>query len=562
MDLQPGQILGPYRIVERLTSGGMAKVYRALQPSTGREVALKVLPAVSGTDAALRFKREAQVLGGLQHPHILPLIDAGEEGVNHYLVMPLLRSGDLASRLARAGGALPLAETRRLLLQLAEALDYAHARGIIHRDLKPANVLLDERGNALLSDFGIALPRGAERLTMVGYALGTPEYLAPEQASGDTDERSDLYSLGVIAYQLATGRLPFSAFGATNWVRAHREDPVPSLRGVQADVPEALERVILKALQKDPAKRWQTAADFAVALRAALPERGGPSMTEAVTRVVTRPMLLDQAAPAAATPSVSRRVWLVPAVLALVLLAGGGWLWQQRVSKPVHSADVARLGNASGNEAAPTNAVTSAATPSATVSAPPPNVFDDFTDARYNGAFDTTRWAPTRADARMRNVQGSGVLTISTTQREQGLVATFADVRVRSVRARVRLDAPVRAGEATVGITVGRADRAGEWVSCYVYATRGAVLAAPACTDQRRREFPAGTGGNLGAWHDLALVFDAARQRVVLEADGTRLGEMPFRGDDVPMTWYVTLSGWSEDGEEVSGAVDWVALER
>jgi hypothetical protein len=162
----------------------------------------------------------------------------------------------------------------------------------------------------------------------------------------------------------------------------------------------------------------------------------------------------------------------------------------------------------------------------------------------------------------MRNTQGNGVLAIVSTQREQGLVASFVDQRVRSVRARVRLDAPVRASEATLGITVGRVDRAGEWVSCYVYATRGTVLATPACTDQRRREFPAGNAGNLGAWHEVALQFDAANQRVLLDADGARVGELPFRGDDVAVTWYVTLSGWSEDGEEVSGAVDWVAVER
>src|SRR5438046_774338 len=174
-----GQKLGAYQIEDRIALGGMAAIYRARQLSTGREVAIKVLPLVLASDPKLvaRFEREAQVLASLQHPHILPLFDFGREGQWLYFVTPLIPHGDLAEYLVRYGEALPLPEIRRIFLQLTDALDCAHNGGIVHRDLKPANVLMDARGNCLLSDFGIAKMEGTAALTSVGTALGTPEYM-------------------------------------------------------------------------------------------------------------------------------------------------------------------------------------------------------------------------------------------------------------------------------------------------------------------------------------------------------------------------------------------------
>jgi len=554
MDLEVGQTLGPYRITERLVAGGMAKVYRALQPSTGRDVAIKVLPAVQGSEAVARFQREAQLLGSLQHPYILPLIDAGSEGDWYYLVMPLMRSGDLADRLLWQNGAMPFGDVRRIALQLADALDYAHSRGIVHRDLKPANVLMDERGNALLSDFGIALPRGGERLTQVGYALGTPEYLAPEQASGDTDARSDLYSLGVIVYQMATGKLPFDVRGPTAWVKAHQEDTVPTPRSKNADVPEALERVILKALQKDPAQRWPSAAELGAALREALPEPrevDHSTIPTLMTQARTIPMPASQPTPVAAPAS---KRWIIAVIAGVLVLGGAVAIFRPR-SAPPPAAPVA---------AAPAPAATPVAAPPprpTPMAAEPAQAYDTFDDKRFDGAYDPARWVPSRADQHVTNAQKDGALEITTTQREQGILAAFAASRVRSVRARVRLEGPVLAGEATLGISVSRASQPNAWVACYVYATRNALRATPACTDQRRRDFASGSAANLDAWHEVNLRFDTPGQ-ATMEVDGQAVGTMPWTRDEAADTWYVMLSGWSEDGQEVRGAVDWVEVVR
>ena len=553
MDLEVGQTLGPYRITERLVAGGMAKVYRALQPSTGRDVAIKVLPAVQGSEAVARFQREAQLLGGMQHPHILPLIDAGNEGDWHYLVMPLMRSGDLADRLLWQNGAMPFADVRRISLQLADALDYAHSRGIVHRDLKPANVLMDERGNALLSDFGIALPRGGERLTQVGYALGTPEYLAPEQAHGDTDSRSDLYSLGVIIYQMSTGKLPFNVRGPTAWVKAHQEDAVPTPRSKNAEVPEALERVIMRTLQKDPAQRWSGAAELGAALREALPEPREVDHSTIPTLVTTQPRTIPSpvAQPTAVAPAASKR-WIIPVILGVIFLGGAAAIFRPRPSPPP-AAPV--------SAAPPVPTVAAPAAPVSIAAAEPARAYDNFADQRFDGAYDAARWVPSRADQHVSNVQKGGVLEISTTQREQGLLASFAASRVRSVRARVRLEGPVLAGEGTLGVSVSRASQPNAWVACYVYATRNALRATPACTDQRRRDFASGGAANLDAWHEVNLRFDTPGQ-ATFEVDGQAVGTMPWTRDEAADTWYVMLSGWSEDGQEVRGAVDWVEVLR
>jgi len=288
MDPKPGDALGGYVITERLVAGGMAKVYRGRQASTGREVAIKVLTLDADPDLRARFEHEARVLAALQHPHILGLIDAGREGEWLYLVMPLVRCGDLADLIAREDGPLPLPLLRRSMLQLCAALDYAHGQGVVHRDIKPANVLLDERGNCLLTDFGIALSADAKRLTIAGFYIGTPEYLPPEQSAGRVDARSDLYSLGVVLFQMATGRLPFTAHTPLDWLRAHSDTPVPGARSINPDLPPALEQVISKALAKAPEARYQNAGQFAAAIREALPEsRYGESADATETTAAT-----------------------------------------------------------------------------------------------------------------------------------------------------------------------------------------------------------------------------------------------------------------------------------
>lgn len=269
-----GRQFGPYQIVAPLGEGGMAAVYKAYQPAMERYVALKVLPRQLAGDAQFvtRFQREAKLLAQLQHPHILPVFDFGEADGYTYLVMPFISSGTLTDQLR--GQPFPWPHLRQIVTQIGEALDYAHARGLVHRDVKPSNVLLDERGNCLLTDFGLArMVEASVNLTTTGTIMGTPAYMSPEQGSGlPIDGRSDLYALGVILYELATGRVPYKAETPIAVIFKHIQDPLPPARSLNPELPESLERVILKALAKSPVDRYQTADEMVRAVRAALPE--------------------------------------------------------------------------------------------------------------------------------------------------------------------------------------------------------------------------------------------------------------------------------------------------
>jgi serine/threonine protein kinase len=206
-----GTRLGAYELIERVGEGGMADVYRARQLTAfGREVALKVIrPEFTGDEPfRRRFLREAHAISRLSHPHILPLIEFGDERGLLYLVMPLVREGTLRDLLQHHSGPLPLEEAIPLFTQLCDAVQYAHQEGIIHRDIKPQNILLQRYTHVLLADFGIARDRFDTKMTSTGAGIGTVEYMAPEQAGGRTDARSDIYSLGVVFYQMITGALP------------------------------------------------------------------------------------------------------------------------------------------------------------------------------------------------------------------------------------------------------------------------------------------------------------------------------------------------------------------
>lgn len=274
--LQPGQTLGAYRIINQVGQGGMATVYKAYQPSMDRNVAIKVLPRqlAESPEFAARFQQEARIIARLEHPHILPVFDFGESGGVTFFVMRYLEAGTLKTRME--AGPLSLNEIDRLFTQLVEALGYAHAHGIVHRDLKPANALVDEHGNVFLTDFGIAklLESASPRLTQTDAILGTPAYISPEQAKAQTvDKRSDIYSLGIILYEMVTGRVPFLADTPLAVILKHISDPLPPPSILKADIPDSIERVILKALAKEPDDRFATAAEFLSAWKRALEER-------------------------------------------------------------------------------------------------------------------------------------------------------------------------------------------------------------------------------------------------------------------------------------------------
>ncbi|MCU0513371.1 MAG: serine/threonine protein kinase [Anaerolineae bacterium] len=266
-----GRKLGQYEIIDLLDKGGMGTVYKGYQPSVDRFVAIKVLPPHPGMDAQYlqRFQLEARTIGSLQHPHILPLYDYGSEEGIVYLVMAFADGGSLNELVERAPVAPELID--RLLRAIAGALDYAHRRGIVHRDIKPGNILLDSEGHALLADFGIVkMLNSGSNLTGTGI-IGTPAYMSPEQAQGtDVDGRTDIYALGVMVYELLTGRQPFTGETPLQVLLKHIGDPVPDVCAANPALPAALGPVLRQALAKNPQERYQTAADFAAAFSAAV----------------------------------------------------------------------------------------------------------------------------------------------------------------------------------------------------------------------------------------------------------------------------------------------------
>ena len=314
-------LAGRYRFERELGAGGMATVYLAQDLKHQRRVAIKVLDAgVAASIGPDRFLREIETTASLRHPHILPLFDSGAiDGVLFY-VMPLAEGETLRDRIARTGR-LPLADTLRIAREIADALGYAHAHGVVHRDIKPDNVML-ESGHAVVADFGIA--RVTQRddsgpLTVVGTSVGTPAYMSPEQAAGDSelDGRSDQYSLGCVLFEMLSGAPPFAG-SAGSIVRQHLTADPPSVCAIRPDVPTAVDEAIHRALSKDPAHRFADMTEFAQALES--------HETTERQRQTLRPSSATPPAPR------SRRAvaTTVGALAAVVLLSGGAAWWSSR----------------------------------------------------------------------------------------------------------------------------------------------------------------------------------------------------------------------------------------
>jgi serine/threonine protein kinase len=267
-----GKRLGQYEILEEIGRGGMAVVYRAYQPYLNRYVAIKVLRPHLSDDRGFidRFQREALAASKLEHDNIIRIYDIGQEGDLHYLVMSYVDGPSLAAKLAKEG-ALDLSTALTIVREVGAALDYAHGQGVVHRDVKPSNILLTSKGKAILSDFGIARAASDSRLTQTGAVVGTPAYMSPEQAEGHAvDGRADLYSLGVVLYEMLTGRAPFQADTTAAVLYKQVHTPPPSLSALNPALPKAVERVVLRALQKDKNKRFQHASEMVLALTQAM----------------------------------------------------------------------------------------------------------------------------------------------------------------------------------------------------------------------------------------------------------------------------------------------------
>lgn len=358
-------MLGRYRVLQRIGKGGMGDVWLCEDPTLRRHVAIKTLPShnLADREFALRFEREAQAAAALNHPHILPVHDYGQQPMQNgqsitYIVMPYISGGSLADRIATCTTnkmIMPAHDAIMYLAQAAEAIDYAHEQGLIHRDIKPGNMLLRADNWLLLADFGIArILASADNLTQTGVGFGTPHYMSPEQAQGKAEFASDNYSLAVIAYQLFTGRVPFDADTTYATIIQHMTLPPPSPKQFNPSLSHAFEAALLQGLEKQPAQRPASARTFVAALQQTL--INNTSYDPTVVRVTPSPfatMTLAQNSspqattmqqqsfpaqatvfddgqtkqPGAAIPDATRRRLLVGGGTALVVAGGGLGIW-------------------------------------------------------------------------------------------------------------------------------------------------------------------------------------------------------------------------------------------
>lgn len=358
-----------YEIRKELGRGGMATVYLAYDPLFEREVALKLLKRDLLDDILVRerFERETKIIARLEHPAIVPVHDVGKDNGQMFYVMRYMTGGSLSDRMTTT---LPLEESIHIVQRIAGALDYAHARGVIHRDLKPGNILFDDEGNAFISDFGIAkLTAGQTKLTASGI-IGTPSYMSPEQAVGENvDSRSDIYSLGIILFEMLSGKLPYEATTPLAMVVKHVNEPIPHILDINPNLPSGIEIVLEKAMAKNRALRYATASEMISDLAKLFPE-GVPQSPE-YTIPLTRRVAPQNITPPRKEGFSIPGPWLAGLLLLLAaILSLAGWqIFGNAALSPTPAATIAPSNT---SLALPPPLPTETALPSPSPSLPPP----------------------------------------------------------------------------------------------------------------------------------------------------------------------------------------------
>ena len=393
-----GRRLGKYEIQAEIGRGGMGVVYRGYDPALQRVVAVKVLPPqlAMDPDFVRRFHREAVMAAQLKHPNIVTIHDVGEHEEFHFIVMEYLEGSPLDRWLT--SGLLGVDQVNRVVRQVADALDFAHKRGVVHRDIKPSNIMVSNDGHVTLMDFGLVRATEGTMLTMSGAVMGTPEYMAPEQAQGQpTDHRADIYAFGIVIYRLLVGRLPFERTTAPALIHAHVYEAPPPLRQLRPDLSRVVEAVVLKAIAKQPTDRYQSAGQLAREFEAAIggkadaglaapvvpPVAGGsgrastppgasrPPTPSGSTTARPRPRT---APPAARQPASKIPILIGLLLLLLVAAVGGAWLITSPPETPT-ATPAPTVVVKTGDEVtpAPTLTPTNTLAPATDTPAPPTN---------------------------------------------------------------------------------------------------------------------------------------------------------------------------------------------
>ena len=354
-----GQMVGNYKIVSTLGEGGMGTVFKAVDVMLEREVAIKMLRAeiASQPDIVERFRSEAVTLAKLNHPAIATLYSFFRQGDQFFMVLEYV-AGETLDAAIRQSGPMPADRAVSIVSQALEGIAHAHAQGILHRDLKPANIMLPAAGGVKVMDFGIARLRSAARMTRTGGIVGTLDYIAPERVRGqETDLRSDLYSMGVVLYEMLAGRVPFQKTTEYDLMRAHLEEAPPPLATLGCSVPPAVEAALIRALAKNPDDRFSSAAEF----RSALPGEARP------VQEVIKPTRLAQAVPSVTAPrKAGRKRYAGLAAALLVVAATGGILALRRHAPQPQPAPAA--------QPAPPPATMTSGVPSGTPPLSPPGM--------------------------------------------------------------------------------------------------------------------------------------------------------------------------------------------